>query len=148
MTEHPTSTVAGTGTSTVTGTFTFAGWDERPVAGAEGGTRIAHAAVTNDYTGAVEAKGTSCEYTIAYTSDTVGAFVGYELIDGTLDGRAGSFVLEQRGAFGADGVIACSFTVLPGSGTGELAGLTGAGSFTARGGQPTTPYSFDYAVEG
>ncbi|MFH8613085.1 DUF3224 domain-containing protein [Streptomyces sp. NPDC018029] len=135
-------------TDTATGTFTFAGWDERPVAGADGGARIAHAAVSNDYTGAVEATGTSCEYTIAYTSETVGTFVGYEFVDGTLAGRSGSFVIEQRGSFGADGTIECSFTVLPGSGTGDLAGLTGAGSFTARSGQATTPYSLAYAVAG
>ncbi|MEV7196004.1 DUF3224 domain-containing protein [Streptomyces sp. NPDC093510] len=149
MTKEPIgTTTTDKTTGTVTGTFTFAGWDEQPVVGADGGARIAHAAVVNDYTGAVEATGTSCEYTIAYTSETVGAFVGYEFVDGKLDGRAGSFVIEQRGSFGADGTIRCSFTVLPGSGTGDLAGLTGAGSFTAREGQSTTPYSLDYAVEG
>ncbi|MFE0179173.1 DUF3224 domain-containing protein [Streptomyces sp. NPDC059002] len=132
----------------ITGTFTFAQWDEKPIAGAEGGARIAHASVTNDYVGGIEAAGTSCQYTIAYTSETVGSYVGHEFIDGTLDGRKGSFVIEQRGSFGADGTIQCSFTVLPGSATGELAGLTGAGSFTARGGQPTTPYTFGYALEG
>ncbi|WP_055570053.1 DUF3224 domain-containing protein [Streptomyces atriruber] len=135
-------------TSQTSGTFTFARWDEKPVAGAHGGARIAHAAVTNDYTGAIEAAGTSCEYTIAYTNETVGAFVGYEFIDGTLDGRKGSFVMEQRGSFGADGVIECSFSVLPGSATGELAGLTGTGTFTARGGRSTTPYALAYVLEG
>ncbi|MEU7584038.1 DUF3224 domain-containing protein [Streptomyces sp. NPDC041068] len=137
-----------TTTDETTGTFTFAHWDEKPVAGADGGARIAHAAVANDYAGAIEAAGTSCEYSIAYTSETVGAFVGHEFIDGTLDGRKGSFVIEQRGSFGADGVIECSFAVLPGSATGELAGLTGTGSFTARGGQHTTPYSLTYTLEG
>ncbi|ATL26094.1 DUF3224 domain-containing protein [Streptomyces formicae] len=132
----------------ITGTFTFAHWDEKPVAGADGGARIAHAAVTNDYAGGIEATGTSCEYTIAYTSETVGSFVGYEFIDGTLDGRTGSFVIEQRGAFRADGGIDCALTVLPDSATGELKGLTGTGSFTAQGGQPTSPYSLDYALEG
>ncbi|MFJ2767312.1 DUF3224 domain-containing protein [Streptomyces sp. NPDC087300] len=132
----------------ITGTFTFARWDEKPVAGADGGARIAHASVTNDYAGGIEAKGTSCEYTIAYTSETTGTFVGYEFIEGTLDGRAGSFVMEQRGAFRADGGIDCACTVLPDSATGELTGLTGTGSYTAQGGRPTSPYTFDYALEG
>ncbi|MET8689372.1 DUF3224 domain-containing protein [Streptomyces sp. NPDC004732] len=135
-------------TRQTTGTFTFARWDEKPVAGAHGGTRIAHAAVTNDYTGVIEAAGTSCEYTISYESETVGFFVGYEFIDGTVDGRKGSFVIEQRGSFGADGTIECSFTVLPGSATGELTGLTGTGSYTARAGQPATPYSLAHALAG
>ncbi|MEV5978273.1 DUF3224 domain-containing protein [Streptomyces sp. NPDC052114] len=144
----PTTASLARTTRAVTGTFTFASWDESPVTGVDGGARIAHAAVTNDYTGAVEAKGASCEYSIAYASETVGAFVGHELVDGTLDGRKGSFVIEQRGSFTADGTIECAFTVLPGSGTGELSGLTGTGSFTARTGQASTPYSLDYALEG
>ncbi|MGA4847546.1 DUF3224 domain-containing protein [Streptomyces sp. G5(2025)] len=143
-----TANTANTGnTSNTAGTFTFAGWDEQPVAGVEGGARITHAAVINDYVGTIEAAGTACEYTIAYTSGTTGAYVGYEFIDGTLDGRKGSFVIEQRGSFVRDG-IECAFTVLPGSGTGELAGLTGTGTFTARHGEKSTPYAFDYTLGG
>ncbi|MGV9881249.1 DUF3224 domain-containing protein [Streptomyces sp. NPDC003006] len=132
-------------TATTAGTFTFAAWNEQPVAGADGGARITHAAVTNDYTGAIEAAGTSCEYTIAYTSGTTGGYVGYEFIEGTLDGHKGSFIIEQQGSFVDDG-IECAFTVLSGSGTGELAGLTGTGTFTARHGDKSTPYTFDYTI--
>ncbi|MEV0321743.1 DUF3224 domain-containing protein [Streptomyces sp. NPDC050658] len=135
-----------TKTTTVTGSFTFSRWDEKPVADTDGGARIAHAAVTNDFTGAVEATGTSCEYTLVYADETTGAFVGYELIEGTLDGRRGSFVLEQRGSFGADGTISCELTVLPGSGAGELAGLSGTGSFTTGHGASTVPYTLTYAI--
>ncbi|WP_055535280.1 DUF3224 domain-containing protein [Streptomyces alboniger] len=141
------ATATTTETTAATGSFTFAAWDEQPVAGAEGGPRIAHAAVANDYSGAIEAAGTSCEYTIAYTSETTGGYVGYEFIEGTLDGHKGSFVIEQHGSFVADG-IECAFTVVPGSGTGELAGLTGTGTFTARHGEKSTPYTFDYAIRG
>ncbi|MFF1694914.1 DUF3224 domain-containing protein [Streptomyces sp. NPDC058257] len=128
------------------GTFTFSHWDEKPVAGADSGARIAHAAVTNDFTGTIEATGTSCEYTLVYTDETTGAFVGYEFVEGTVEGRTGSFVLEQRGSFGADGTITCALTVQPGSGTGELAGLGGTGAFTARHGEPSVPYTFTYTI--
>ncbi|MGH4035723.1 DUF3224 domain-containing protein [Actinomycetota bacterium Odt1-20B] len=131
---------------TATGTFTFASWDEQPVAGAEGGARIAHAAVVNGFTGGIESAATACEYTIAYTTQKTGAFTGYEFLDGSVDGRAGSFVIEQRGTFAEDGTISCAFTVLPGSGSGALAGLSGSGSFTAREGVPTVPYTFDYEL--
>ncbi|MEU1129959.1 DUF3224 domain-containing protein [Streptomyces sp. NPDC005900] len=130
-----------------TGTCTFTGWDEQPVAGADGGPRIAHAAVTNDYAGGIEAAGTSCEYTIAYTTGTTGGYVGYEFIEGAVRGHKGSFVIEQRGSFVADG-IECVFTVLPGSGTGELAGLTGSGAFTARHGEKSAAYTFDRSIGG
>lgn len=135
-------------TTQATGTFTFSQWDEKPVAGADGngGARVAHAAVRNDFAGAIEATGTSCEYTLVYTDETTGSFVGYEFIEGTLDGRAGSFVLEHRGSFGSDGTIACALTVQPGSGAGELTGLGGTGSFTARHGETTTPYTLSYEI--
>ncbi|MER5258924.1 DUF3224 domain-containing protein [Streptomyces sp. NPDC002855] len=151
MATHPindtgTNNGTGTGTSTNAGTFTFTHWDEKPVAGADGGARIAHAAVTNDFTGAIEATGTSCQYTLVYTDETTGSFVGHEFIAGSVDGRTGSFVLEQRGSFGADGTITCALSVHPGSGAGDLAGLSGTGSFTARHGDSTVPYTFTYTV--
>ncbi|WP_409056404.1 DUF3224 domain-containing protein [Streptomyces sp. SYP-A7185] len=138
MTTHP--------TPRTTGTFTFSRWDEKPVAGADGGARIAHAAVTNDFTGAVEATGTSCEYTLVYVDETTGVFTGYEFVEGSVDGRTGSFVLEQRGSFGADGTITCALTVQPGSGSGQLTGLAGTGTFTARHGEPTVTYTFTYTI--
>ncbi|MEV0123900.1 DUF3224 domain-containing protein [Streptomyces sp. NPDC050703] len=129
----------------VTGTFTFTHWDERPVAGEDGGVRIARADVSNDFRGGIESTATSCQYTIAYLGESGGAYVGHEFIEGTLDGREGSFVIEQRGSFVADG-IECAFTVLPGSGTGELAGLSGTGAFTAHHGEKSTPYTLDYTL--
>lgn len=129
-----------------TGTFTFTHWDEKPVAGADGGARIAHAAVTNDFTGAIEATGTSCEYTLVYADETTGAFVGYEFVEGSVEGRTGSFVLEQRGSFGADGTVTCALTVQPGSGSGELTGIAGTGAFTARHGETAVPYTLTYAI--
>lgn len=51
-------------------------------------------------------------------------YVGIERIDGVLHGRKGSFVVVHVGtSLGTD--HEASWTVLPGSGTGELAGITG-----------------------
>ncbi|MFI0820986.1 DUF3224 domain-containing protein [Streptomyces sp. NPDC021098] len=133
-------------TTHATGTFTFADWQEKPVGEAEGGAKLAHATVINGYSGAITASGTACQYAIVYLADKTGGFSGHELVDGHLDGRRGSFALAQHGTFGADGTVACAFEVVPGSGTGELAGLTGAGSFTAPPGVKAVSYSFDYEV--
>ncbi|MGW2331876.1 DUF3224 domain-containing protein [Streptomyces sp. NPDC001700] len=133
-------------TGHATGTFTFTDWQEKPVGEAEGGAKLAHATVTNGYSGALEASGTACQYAIVYLPDKTGGFTGHELVDGRLDGRRGSFVLAQHGTFGEDGTVRCAFEVVPGSGTGELAGLTGAGSFTAPQGVKAVPYAFDYAL--
>jgi hypothetical protein len=48
----------------------------------------------------------------------------------TLDGRAGSFVVEEAGRF-EGGLAASTLTIMDGSGTGALAGIRGAGRFHA-----------------
>ncbi|KOG89354.1 DUF3224 domain-containing protein [Streptomyces varsoviensis] len=131
-------------TTHATGAFTYAGWDEHPAGEVEGAARLAHARVTNRFTGAIEAAGTSCEYTIVYTGGTTGVFAGYEQIDGALDGRKGSFVLTQRGHFDEEGTVHCAFEVLAGASGGELTGLTGQGAFTARRGEQEIAYTLDY----
>ncbi|MFD6967320.1 DUF3224 domain-containing protein [Streptomyces sp. NPDC059979] len=125
------------------GRFTFADWEETPVGPAEAVPRLAHARVTNAFTGGIEAPGTACDYTIAYTGENVGAYSGMELLAGSLDGRKGTFVLEERGTFDAAGTV-CRFEVVPGSATGDLAGLTGSGGFTFRHGESSVAYSFTY----
>ncbi|WP_327308373.1 DUF3224 domain-containing protein [Streptomyces sp. NBC_01298] len=151
QTTAPTPTTAPTQTTTPTPTtasatnsFTFKDWEEHPV-GPEGVfPRLARATVTNAFTGALTAPGTTCAYTIAYTGDSHGAYTGMELVTGTVDGREGAFVLEERGTFDATGTH-CDFTVVPGSGTGGLTGLGGSGSFVHRYGDTSVEYSFDYA---
>ena len=54
-----------------------------------------------------------------------GAYVAMERVEGTLAGRRGSFVLYHASAMEA-GAPRQSIRVAPGSGSGELAGLTGS----------------------
>ncbi|MFH8558369.1 DUF3224 domain-containing protein [Streptomyces celluloflavus] len=125
------------------GHFTYANWEEREVGPSERYPRLGHASVTNTFTGGIEATDTTCEYTIAYGTETTGTFTGMEVLAGRLDGREGTFVVEERGSFDADGTV-CTFEVVSGTGTGELAGLRGTGSFTARHGEPSCAYTFAY----
>ncbi len=62
---------------------------------------------------------------------TAGAagYVALEIVEGTLDGRAGTFALHQLGTMG-DGEQELRYEVVPGSGTGELAGLVGSVALT------------------
>lgn len=55
------------------------------------------------------------------------AYVALERVEGTLDGRAGAFVLQHVGAI-VGGVSWLELSVVAGSGTGGLAGLTGSGT--------------------
>ena len=71
-------------------------------------------------------------------------YVVSERVTGTLAGRVGTFVLQHGGIAGA-GVDPVSFgNVVPGSGTGDLAGLTGSCQFAhdERGARLTLTYDF------
>ncbi|MET8756107.1 DUF3224 domain-containing protein [Streptomyces sp. NPDC004667] len=127
------------------GRFTFAGWEEQPVGPADTMPRLAHAMVTNSFTGAIEASDTSCSYAITYTGETSGTYAGMELLSGAVEGRAGTFVLEERGEFDSSGTR-CRFEVVPGSGTGELTGISGSGGFDYRHGEQSVPYTFTYTL--
>lgn len=53
------------------------------------------------------------------------SYVATELFEGTLDGRRGTLTLQQLGTM-AGGAPDLRYVIAPGSGTGDLAGRTGA----------------------
>ena len=73
-----------------------------------------------------------------------GGYVAMETVRGTLDGRAGGFVLQHSSTM-TRGVPAQSITVVPDSGTGALVGLAGRMVVDiAPGGAHS--YRFDYTL--
>ena len=73
-----------------------------------------------------------------------GGYVAMERVHGTLDGRAGSFVLQHSSTM-TRGEASQSITVVPDSGTDALAGLSGRMVVDiAPGGAHS--YRFDYAL--
>lgn len=73
-----------------------------------------------------------------------GGYVAVERVTGTLRGRRGSFAL-QHDATMTQGVPYLHIIVVPGSGTGELAGLSGTMNIViAEGGKHY--YEFDYEL--
>jgi len=52
-------------------------------------------------------------------------YVAIEVITGTVDGRPGSFALLHIGTMDADGEPWAMWPIVPGSGMGELSGITG-----------------------
>jgi hypothetical protein len=92
-------------------------------------------------TGDIEGEG-RVEYLMMYRGDGTATFVGLERVTGRIGGRSGSFVLERAGVF-ADGQAKESYSVVPGSGTGELSGLRGEGS-TAVGHGLEHPFALSY----
>lgn len=73
-----------------------------------------------------------------------GSYVAVERVDGTLGGKKGTFALHHLGIMDK-GAQNLTIGVVPGSGTGELEGLTGSMKILiAPGGAHS--YEFDYAL--
>ena len=73
-------------------------------------------------------------------------YVAIEKVAGTLGGRKGSFVLQHHATM-TRGVPQLDIVVVPDSGTGELAGLSGTMKIViAEGGRHF--YELDYAIAG
>jgi hypothetical protein len=70
-------------------------------------------------------------------------YVAIEHVTGTLAGRSGSFVLQHSATMNR-GEPQLSITVVPDSGTGQLAGLTGKMAITITDGKHF--YDFDYSL--
>jgi hypothetical protein len=75
-----------------------------------------------------------------------GAYVALERVTGTLHGRDGSFALVHRALMRDGTPEGWSVVVVPGSGTGELAGLEGALRITIEHG--THFYDLEYTLPG
>ncbi|KAA9155044.1 DUF3224 domain-containing protein [Amycolatopsis acidicola] len=131
----------------MTNTFAMKNWEEGVVAGPEDGPRFAHVHATFEYSGLIEGVSV-CDYLLYYAGEGYEGggqtAPGYERIEGSVAGRKGSFVIRHEVGYGSTGVQG-SFTVVPGSGTGELAGLTGRG--TIGGASETMGYSFEYSLD-
>ncbi len=111
------------------GIYRVTGWDEHPYEEQPGQTKLTRTNIKNTFTGAVEGDG-AAEMLMAYTTESSAVFVGFQRITGAIDGRKGAFVLRVSGAWEA-GVAEAKWSVVPGSGTGELAGLTGTGGYVS-----------------
>jgi hypothetical protein len=73
-----------------------------------------------------------------------GGYVAIERVTGTLHGRSGAFTLQHSATMNR-GVPQLSITVVPDSGTGELAGLTGTMNINIVDGKHS--YDFDYVSD-
>ena len=73
------------------------------------------------------------------------AYVAVERVSGTLHGRTGTFLLQHSGTM-THGAIHLAVTVVPDSGTGELAGLSGTMDITIAEGKHS--YDFAYTLPG
>ena len=104
-------------------------------------TKIARVHVEKTFSGGLTGTSTTELITVT-TGDIPRAYVAVERVEGTLDGRTGGFVL-QHNAGGENGEPWLSWKITEGTGTGDLAGITGEGQIIigADGGHS---YTLDY----
>jgi hypothetical protein len=106
--------------------FAIKSWDEKPYSEGQDQPRLTRASVTKSYTGDIEGEG-QVEYLMMYRADGTATFVGLERVVGRIGGKTGTFVLQRTGTF-EGGQAKESYSVIPGSATGDLRGLQGDGS--------------------
>lgn len=124
--------------------FTIKSWDEKPYSEGLDLPKLTRAAVTKAFTGDIEGDG-HVEYLMMYRSDGSAAFVGLERITGSVAGKSGSFVLQRTGVF-ENGLAQESYSVVRGSGTGELQSLRGEGA-SAVGHGMEHPFTLTYELD-
>lgn len=126
------------------GRFAIKSWDEKPFSEGPDLPKLTRASVAKTFSGDIEGEG-HVEYLMMYRSDGTATFVGVERITGRVGGKNGSFVLQRVGAF-ENGLAKESYSVIPGSGTGELRGLRGEGQSSVGHGLEH-PFELSYELE-
>jgi len=112
-------------------TFEVKGWEEQPYDVRDGLPKLTRASVRVAYQGDLEGEGT-IEYLMAYREDGSATFVGVQRVSGALGGCTGTFVLHGTGAYEKEtGTATMAWAIAPGSGTGDLRGISGAGGASA-----------------
>jgi hypothetical protein len=120
---------------TASAEFDSMGWQEHPYLEPEDGPRMVRAEVRRVFRGDLQGESTAT-LLMSQSSDGSAGYVASERFEGTLAGRSGSFVIQHFNTMrpGAAPEPATGY-VVPGSGRGELAGLTGTCTWVHRGDQ-------------
>jgi ketosteroid isomerase-like protein len=109
-----------------------------------GADTLGRYALDKQYHGALQASARGQMLTVGTKVEGSGVYVAVEQVEGTLDGRKGTFALNHTGTM-TRGTPNLSITVVPDSGTGELTGLAGTlGIRIEAGGKHF--YDFEYTL--
>ncbi len=125
------------------GTFTVA-FDAHPPYDTSDGITLGRSTVRKQFSGDLQASSTVEMLSARTATKGSAVYVAIERVHGTLAGRSGSFVLAHMGTMnrGASELI---LRVVPDSGTGQLAGLSGTMTIDIQAGVHS--YGFDYSVD-
>ncbi len=129
-----------------TASFKVTGWDPAPYDQPSDGPELSRISIQKsfhgDFTGESTGEGLFC----GMNNPTAGAgYVVSEKVTGRLGDRTGSFVIQHGGVMGPGTAPRTFGHVVPGSGTGDLAGLVGTVEIDQAEGEHTLTLEYDFA---
>jgi hypothetical protein len=123
-------------------TVSMKSWDEKPYWEGEEGRKLTKVDAVFAYDGDMKGEG-AVAWLLGYNPDGTGSALALERFVGTVGSRSGSFLIQHISAFDPSSVRD-SLTIVPGSGSGELAGLGGQTAIAMIG---PGPYEFSLRYE-
>jgi hypothetical protein len=125
-----------------TGEFNVTTWDEQTYEELGDG-KLTRAEIAAELKGDLAGTGT-VTWLMCYRADGTADYLGYLNVNAAIDGRSGGFVIATSGAF--DGKVATGpWTIVEGSGRGELSSISGQGTFDSPHGGTAT-YRLTYRL--
>ena len=107
------------------------------------GSTVGRMSINKQFHGDLEASSKGQMLTAGTSVKGSAGYVAIERVSGSLNGRSGTFVLQHNGTM-THGAPQLTITVVPDSGTGELAGLTGKMAINIVDGKHF--YEFEYTL--
>ena len=126
-----------------TGSFQITSMSEDSYEDRGDGAKLTHSSGDQAFSGDIDGDG-QVHWLMSYRPDGTATYVGLQRITGSVGGRRGSFVIDASGEF--DGAASRgTWSIIRGTGTDDLKGITGTGRFEAPGG-PSATYDLDYEL--
>jgi hypothetical protein len=134
-----------------TGNFKPIKWDEKTYDKITADKKLTNATVELAFSG--EIKGTArVEWLMFYKHsdekdqhNASATFMGLMRFDGMLNGKRGTFVMDDRGTFDK-GMLNGNLTILPDSGTDALAGITGTAKYHSNASEVAFEIEYELSV--
>jgi hypothetical protein len=108
-----------------------------------GDAKCGRFSLTKQFHGDLDAAGNGEMLAAGDAASGSAGYVAVERVRGTLGGRRGAFALQHSGTMNG-GAQSLAIAVVPGSGSGELAGIAGTMKILVDGGRHS--YEFEYTL--
>src|SRR5262249_47216039 len=115
-----------------------------PVASGDNGVVYGHITIAKTFAGVLAGTSKGDMWTASTAIEGSAGYVAIEKVEGKLRGQSGSFTLLHQGPMRRGGAHQIRIVVVPESGTGELAGLSG--TMTIHIEKSAHFYEFDYTL--